>query len=54
MRTVLEYAWFVGWIEKDVRVFPFAYFVRDKKIALDQRIPRVKQLIAKTAILNSL
>jgi beta-lactamase class D len=44
--TVLEYAWFVGWIEKDIHFFPFAYFIRDKKIALDQRTPRVKQLIA--------
>jgi beta-lactamase class D len=44
--SVLEYAWFVGWIEKDTRFFPFAYFIRDKKIVLDQRIPRVKQLIA--------
>ncbi len=51
--TVLEYAWFVGWIEKDTRIFPFAYFIRDKKIVLDQRIPRVKQLITETAILNS-
>jgi beta-lactamase class D len=44
--SVLEYAWFVGWIEKDARFFPFAYLIRDKKIVLDQRIPRVKQLIA--------
>jgi beta-lactamase class D len=51
--TILEYAWFVGWIEKDTRIFPFAYFIRDKKITLDQRIPRVKQLITETAILNS-
>lgn len=52
--SILEYAWFVGWIEKNTRIFPFAYFIRDKKIALDQRIPKVKQLIAETEILNSL
>ncbi len=42
----LEHGWFVGWIEKDHRFYPFAYLIRDKKINLDQRIPRVKHLIA--------
>ena len=49
--TVLEYGWFVGWIEKGTHVFPFAYLIRDKKIALEQRVPRVKQLISETDIL---
>ncbi len=46
---MIEHGWFVGWIEKDDRFFPFAYLIRDEKIALDQRIPRVKELL-KTAI----
>jgi len=41
----LEHGWFVGWIEKDHSFYAFAYLIRDKKINLDQRIPRVKQLI---------
>jgi beta-lactamase class D len=41
----LEHSWFVGWIEKDHSFYPFAYLIRDKKINLDQRIPRVKQLL---------
>ena len=40
-----QHAWFVGWIEKGERAFPFAYLIIDQTIALDQRIPRVKQLI---------
>jgi beta-lactamase class D len=43
----LEYGWFVGWIEKKHLFFPFAYLIRDKKIELAQRIPRVKQLLAR-------
>jgi len=41
----LESAWFVGWIENQENFFPFAYLIRDRKIQLDQRIPRVKQLL---------
>ncbi len=41
----LEHSWFVGWIEKEDSFYPFAYLIRDKKINLDQRIPRVKQLL---------
>jgi beta-lactamase class D len=41
----LEHGWFVGWVEKGHLFFPFAYLIRDWKINLDQRIPRVKQLI---------
>lgn len=41
----LEHGWFVGWIEKDERFFPFAYLIREPKIKLDQRIPRVKKLL---------
>lgn len=42
----LESAWFVGWIEKGESFFPFAYLIRDRKIQLDQRIPRVKHLLS--------
>jgi beta-lactamase class D len=41
-----QHAWVVGWLEKREHVFPFAYVIIGQAIALDQRIPRVKQLIA--------
>lgn len=44
----LEHSWFVGWIEKDQNFYPFAYLIRDNKINLDQRIPRVKQLLTQS------
>ncbi len=47
----LEHGWFVGWIEKDHRFFPFAYLIREQKISLDQRIPRVKQLLRESGIM---
>ncbi len=40
-----ELGWFVGWIEKDNRFYPFAYTIRDTKIDLSKRIPRVKELL---------
>lgn len=46
----LEHGWFVGWIEKDQDFYPFAYLIREKKINLDQRIPRVKQLLVESGI----
>ncbi len=48
----LEHAWFVGWIENDQNIYPFAYLILDKKINLDQRIPRVKQLLLESGILG--
>lgn len=48
----LEYSWFVGWVEKEDLFFPFAYLIRDKKIDLAQRIPRVKQLLAESNIME--
>lgn len=48
----LEHGWFVGWIEKDNKFFPFAYLIREQKINLDQRIPRVKQLLEESGIMN--
>jgi beta-lactamase class D len=50
----LEHSWFVGWIEKDHRFFPFAYLIRDKKINLDQRIPRVKQLLIESHVMTEM
>lgn len=41
----IPFAWFVGWIEKDERSFIFAYQIRADKIQLDQRVPRVKELL---------
>ena len=49
----LEYSWFVGWVEKDHLFFPFAYLIRDKKIDLAQRIPRVKQLLSESNIMQN-
>jgi beta-lactamase class D len=46
----LEHAWFVGWIEKEETFFPFAYLIREQKLNLDQRIPRVKQLLQSIVI----
>lgn len=40
-----EIGWFVGWIEKENQFYPFAYHIRDEKIDLAQRIPRVKELL---------
>jgi len=48
----LEHGWFVGWIEKAHYFYPFAYLVREKKIDLDQRIPRVKQLLTESKIMQ--
>lgn len=44
----MEIGWFVGWIEKNGRTLPFAYNIKEKKINLSQRIPRVKELLAQT------
>jgi len=48
----LEHSWFVGWIEKDNNFYPFAYLIREKKIDLDQRIPRVKQLLIQSHVMK--
>jgi len=48
----LQFGWFVGWIEKGDRFFPFAYLIRNDKIQLDQRIPRVKELLWQTSLYN--
>ncbi len=50
--AILEYAWFVGWIEKDNRAFSFAYLIREKKIRLDQRIPRVIHLLNESGVIG--
>lgn len=48
-----ELGWFVGWLEKGDEYLPFAYNIRENKINLLQRIPRVKQLInSSCALLN--
>lgn len=46
----LEHSWFVGWIENDSRFYPFAYLIREKKINLEARIPRVKQLLMESNV----
>ncbi len=49
----LEHGWFVGWLEKDHLFFPFAYLIRERKINLDQRIPRVKQLLEEANVTSA-
>jgi len=49
---ILELGWFVGWIEKGQRFFPFAYLIREKKINLERRIPRVKELLVDSQVMN--
>jgi beta-lactamase class D len=44
--------WFVGWIEKDSRCFLFAYNIRDVKIDFSKRVPRVKQLLEESNVMN--
>lgn len=46
------YGWFVGWIEKDHRFFPFAYHIHEQKIDPDQRIQRVKQLLLESNVIQ--
>ena len=48
----LEIGWVVGWIEKDNSFFSFAYNIRDDKIDILQRLPRVKDLIFQSGILS--
>lgn len=47
-----EWGWFVGWIERDDGFFPFAYNICDLEIDLAQRIPRVKQLLEESEVMN--
>lgn len=50
----VEIGWFVGWVEKDHRFFPFAYNIREEKnIKLAQRIPTVKKLLMDSNIILS-
>jgi len=51
--TTKEVGWFVGWVERDHTFFPFAYNIRERKINLAQRIPRVKQLLAESNVMAS-
>jgi beta-lactamase class D len=48
----LEHSWFVGWIEKGKRFYPFAWLIRDKKISMEKRIPRVKQLLVDSHVMG--
>lgn len=50
----VEIGWFVGWIEKDAIFFSFAYNIREGKINLAQRIPRVKQLLLESHVINKI
>lgn len=47
----LEHGWFIGWIEKEDHFYPFAYLIREKKINLDHRIPRVKELLVGSKVM---
>lgn len=47
-----QIGWFVGWIENEHAFFPFAYQIRDRDIALSQRVPRVKQLLMDSGVMS--
>ncbi len=47
-----EIGWFVGWVEKEKNIFVFAYNIQDTKVDPAKRIPRVKQLLAESNVLN--
>jgi len=48
----LKVRWFVGWVENDHHFFPFAYQMREKEIDIVQTVPRVKQLLEESNIMN--
>lgn len=52
--SALEHSWFVGWIEKGRSFFPFAYLIRAKKINHEKRIPRVKELLIKSKVMDEM
>ena len=50
----LKVRWFVGWIEKEQIFFPFAYQLLEVEIDVGQTIPRVKQLLVESKLINSM
>ncbi|KAF3362207.1 Beta-lactamase OXA-18 [Chlamydiales bacterium STE3] len=50
--NAFEAGWFVGWVEKDHFFYPFAYLICEPKIALEQRILRVKQLLKESGVVD--
>ncbi len=46
-----EIGWFVGWIEKGKKFFPFAYNIRDKKVDGGRVIPRVMELLLESRLI---
>lgn len=48
---ISEMGWFVGWVEKEEKFFPFAYHICENKIDLAQRIPRVKELLMQSYVM---
>lgn len=48
----LEHSWFVGWIEKDCRYYPFVYLIRGLNINLEKRVPRVKELLMQSDVIT--
>ncbi len=48
----LQHGWFVGWIEKQEAVFPFAYLIRAETIDLAHRVPRVKELLERAGVMD--
>ncbi|HEV3270403.1 MAG TPA: penicillin-binding transpeptidase domain-containing protein [Candidatus Rhabdochlamydia sp.] len=51
---ISEIGWFVGWIEKDDKFFPFSYHICEDKINLAQRIPRVKELLMQSHVMGEI
>lgn len=51
---VNQIGWFIGWLERQDQYLPFAYQIRDIAIALDQRIPRARELALSALIAEPL
>ncbi|HEY2811176.1 MAG TPA: penicillin-binding transpeptidase domain-containing protein [Rhabdochlamydiaceae bacterium] len=47
-----EVGWFVGWIEKDERVFIFAYNIQEATVIPSQRAVRTKQLLRDSTVMQ--
>lgn len=47
-----ELGWFVGWVEKESHCFSFAYLITSPRVDCSRRIPRVKQLLKTSKLLD--
>lgn len=50
--TTMEIRWFVGWIKKESRFFPFGYNLLVNNVSTGLTIPPVKELLAESTIMH--